>query len=83
MGHTAKKTRADESTIPDGRTVRARERAGQRGEKRLIGLDCGKEGRCGGRKESGEPADDRFAQARKVLKANFGKFCLSSRGGAR
>lgn len=26
----------------------------------------------------GWSVDDRFAQARKVLKANFGKFCLSS-----
>lgn len=27
----------------------------------------------------GESVDDRFAQARKVLKANFGKFCLAEK----
>lgn len=43
----------------------------KRGEKHLIGLDCG-------RARVGWSVDDRFAQARKVLKANFGKFCLSS-----
>lgn len=45
----------------------------RRGEKRLIG------GLTGLWTSGVVSVDDRFAQARKVLKANFGKFCLSRR----